>query len=149
MDETIKIPDDAIDDAERSVAGMNAFSDAFAGGYLADMEIDDAVGMADDCAANPHVAALMSGVPPDHPAFTPEAIHFSILSAYADARAGAASRAVASREDREESERANAVMTRMFDAAGYDDALAGRALFNAANGDTYLLDKARAAYYRN
>ena len=46
-------------------------------------------------------------------------------------------------------ERANAVMTRMFDAAGYDDALAGRALFNAANGDTYLLDKARAAYYRN
>lgn len=149
MDELISIPADAMADAERAVAGMNSFRDAYSGGYLADMDVDDAVGMADDCAANPHVAALVSGIPPDHPAFTPEAVHFSILSAYADARSGAAARAVASRESREESARANAVMTRMFDAAGYDDALAGRALFKAANGDTYLLDKARAAYYRN
>lgn len=149
MDEPISIPAEAMADAERAVAGMNSFRDAYAGGYLADMDVDDAVGMADDCAANPHVAALMFGLPADHPDFTPDAIHFSILSAYANARSGAASRAVASRESREESARANAVMTRMFDVAGYDDALAGRALFNAANGDTYLLDKARAAYYRN
>lgn len=149
MDEPISIPADALANAERAVAGMNSFRDAYAGGYLADMDVDDVVGMADDCAANPSVAALMSGVPPDHPAFTPEAVHFSILSAYADERSSAAARVVAARESQEEATRANAVTTRMFDAAGYDDELAGRALFNAENGDTYLLDKARAAYYRN
>ena len=149
MDEPIKIPDDAMADAERAVAGMNAFRDACSGGYLADMDEDDAIGMADDCAANPYVAAIMSGIPPGHPAFTPEAIHFSVLSAYATARGDAAARTVSTRENRELAERSNAVTTRMFDAAGYDSDLAGRALFNAANGDTYLLDKARAAYYRN
>lgn len=129
--------------------GIDEFLGAAGSGALGLFTPEDADALARKLASDPDAVALAVGVPPEVAALTPEAVYDAAYGYMADEAARRVGEQFGAEDHREAAERAQANMDDMFDAARYDVAKAGRALYDESAGDTYLMDTARAAYYRS
>lgn len=136
--------------ASDASVGVDEFLGAAGSGALGLFSPEAAATLAEKLAATPAESAAALGFPvdPDDPSVG-SAVFDAVYGMLEDAAAATAGEMFGAESRREAASRAAANMNDLFDAAQYDPREAGRALYDESVGDTYLMDRARADYYRS